>query len=63
VLALAYRRLRGPELRWLVPPALVVGGLKLLAEDVPRGRPATLFLSLAAYGGALVLVPRLLRRE
>lgn len=62
-LALGHRRWRAPELRWLVTPTLVLGGLKLLLEDLPRGRPATLFLSLAAYGGALVLVPRLLRRD
>jgi hypothetical protein len=47
---------------WLAYPILAVGGLKLLAEDFPAGRPLTLFVSLAAYGGALILVPRLLRR-
>jgi hypothetical protein len=29
---------------------------------VPQGRPATLVLSFAAYGAALILAPRLLRR-
>ena len=64
-LALAWtgRRLRLPELCWLVYPVLVSGGLKLLFEDIPRGRPATLFLSLTLYGGALLTTPRLLRRE
>lgn len=46
---------------WLVYPLLVVGGLKLLAEDLPSGRPATLFVSLAVYGGTLIVAPRLLR--
>ena len=47
---------------WLVYPVLVFGGLKLLVEDLPAGRPATLVLSFALYGGALILAPRLSRR-
>ena len=35
---------------------------KMLLEDLPADRPWTLFLSLGVYGGALILVPRLLRR-
>ncbi len=62
-LAWAGRRFRLLELSWLVYPVLGCGGLKLLFEDLPRGRPATLFLSLTLYGGALVATPRLLRRE
>lgn len=45
----------------LVYPALIVGGLKLLVEDLRFGRPSTLFASLLVYGGALVLAPRLAR--
>lgn len=56
--AAARRRWVIPELGWLVAPLLAAGGLKLLAEDLSQGRPATLFLSLALYGGALVLVAR-----
>jgi len=50
------------EGRWLSNMVLVAGGVKLLAEDFPQGRPATLFLSLAVYGGALILGPRLRAR-
>jgi hypothetical protein len=47
---------------WLVYPLLALGGLKLLLEDLPAGRAVTLFLSLALYGGALIVAPRILRR-
>lgn len=50
-----------PGLAWLAYPVLVAGGLKLLAEDLPRGRPGTLFLAFVAYGLALIGTPRLLR--
>jgi len=49
------------EARVLVYPYLLIAGLKLALEDVRVGRPATLFVSLAAYGLALILAPRLLR--
>lgn len=49
--------------RWLAWAALVLAGVKILLEDLPRSRPATLFLSFALYGGALILVPRLRRRD
>jgi hypothetical protein len=47
---------------WLVFPVLIAGAAKMLLEDLPADRPWTLFLSLGVYGGALILVPRLLRR-
>ena len=40
-------------------PVLIAGGLKVLAEDLPHSRAATLFIALALYGGALILAPRL----
>ncbi len=49
------------ELGWLVYPLLAAGAAKLLLEDLRRGRPLTLFLSLALYGCALLAAPRLLR--
>ncbi len=61
-LAAAGRRAGRVELAWLVYPVLAVGGLKLLAQDLPQGRPATLVLSFVVYGAALILAPRLLRR-
>ncbi|HSB60438.1 MAG TPA: bZIP transcription factor [Vicinamibacteria bacterium] len=59
----AARRWALPELGWLVYPLLAIGGLKLVTEDLREGRPATLFLSLVLYGGALIAAPRLMRRE
>lgn len=50
------------EAGWLAYPLLALVGLKLVVEDVSRSRPATLFVAFAAYGAALLLVPRLRRR-
>ncbi len=49
------------DLRWLVYPLFLFGGLKLALEDLPQGRPATLFVAFAFYGIALILAPRLAR--
>jgi len=51
------------EAGWLAYPLLAVAGLKILLEDLPRSRPATLFMSFAFYGAALILVPRLRSRR
>ena len=61
LLAAGRRRSRLLELSWLVWPLLALGGLKLVLEDLPNGRPATLFPAFALYGLALVFAPRLLR--
>ena len=50
------------EARWLVYPVLLVGAVKLLLEDVPAGRAATLVLSFALYGAALIVAPKLAKR-
>jgi hypothetical protein len=47
------------EAGWLSYALLALGGIKLIVEDFPRGRPGTLFLALAFYGAALILAPRL----
>jgi len=52
---------RTREAGWLVYPTLVAGAVKLLAEDLPRSTAATLFVALAAYGGALIAAPHLMR--
>jgi len=64
-LALAWigRQDRFREAGWLLYPLLVAGGLKLLVEDLPHSKPATLFLALALYGGALIAAPRLAHRR
>jgi drug/metabolite transporter superfamily protein YnfA len=61
LLAAGKGRPRLLELSWLVWPLLALGGLKLVFEDLPNGRPATLFPAFALYGLALVYAPRLLR--
>jgi hypothetical protein len=50
------------DARWLAWPVLALAGVKMVVEDLPRSRPATLFLAFALYGAALILVPRLRRR-
>ena len=62
-LAALGRTERWAEARWLAWPVLGLAGVKMVVEDLPRSRPATLFLAFALYGGALILVPRLRRRE
>ena len=60
-LAYAGRSPRFVEFGWLAYGVLAVGGLKILFEDFPNSRPSTLFLALAIYGAALILVPRISR--
>ncbi len=62
-LAAAGRRETLRELRWLVYPILAIGGIKLVLVDLPTGNPSTLFLAFAAYGTALILAPRLMKRS
>jgi hypothetical protein len=50
------------EAAWLGYAVLALAGLKILAEDLPAGTPATLIVTFGLYGGALLLVPRLRRR-
>ena len=53
------RDARFRESLWLLYPVLLVGGLKLLVEDFPQSKPATLFVALGVYGGALIVAPRI----
>jgi len=62
-LALSSRHRRWPEARWLAYPLLVLVAVKLFAEDFPHGHAASLFVSLAFVGGALLLVAKLIRRS
>jgi hypothetical protein len=61
--AYASRRTAWREAGWLTYPLLVGLGLKLVASDLPSGRPVTLFVTLAAYGIALIAAPRALPRS
>jgi hypothetical protein len=58
-LSLLSRRVaEGQTLAWLV---LILGGVKLLTQDLSIGNATTLVVALALYGGAIVLVAH--RRE
>jgi hypothetical protein len=59
LLPLAARLPRLAPLRWFIYPVLVVGAIKLVVDDFPHSRPATLFVALASYGVALAVAPRL----
>jgi hypothetical protein len=61
LVALARRRTALPELTGLVYAILMLATVKLLFEDLPRGRALTLFVGFAFYGAALLVTPRLLR--
>jgi hypothetical protein len=61
-LATAGPLLRRAELGRFAWALLVLGGLKLAAEDLRVGEAAHLVVSLALYGAALIAVPALLRR-
>jgi hypothetical protein len=58
VLGLLGRRGAWREASWLVYPALAATGIKILLEDLPRSRPATLFVAFALYGVALLAAAR-----
>jgi hypothetical protein len=51
-----------PEFARLVYPLMILGGYKLVVQDLQGDRTMALFLSLLLYGGSLVLLPRLLRQ-
>jgi hypothetical protein len=53
----------GREAAWLTYPLLLIAGMKLVFVDFIQGRPTTLFAALAVYGAALIVAPRMLRRE
>ena len=57
------RHARFREWDWLVFPLLVGIGIKMAAQDFVHSRPATLFVALALYGMALIMAPKLRRRQ
>jgi hypothetical protein len=61
VIAFVARRPKLREGARLVPLVLVFGAAALLLGDLRSGRPATQFASLALYGLALILAPRMAR--
>ena len=63
VVAWIGKHARFREWDWLVYPLLIGIGLKMAAQDFMHSRPATLFVALALYGAALIVAPRLRRRQ
>jgi hypothetical protein len=61
-LAVSSRHWRWPEARWLAYPLLIIVAIKLFAEDFPHGQAATLFVSLAFVGSAVLLVAKVIKR-
>ncbi len=61
-LAVSSRHWRWPEARWLAYPLLILVAIKLFAEDFPHGHAASLFVSLAFVGSALLLVAKVIKR-
>jgi hypothetical protein len=50
------------ELSWLLYPWMLLAGYKLLLVDFQKGGTAGFALSLAVFGGTMLLLPRLTRR-
>ena len=59
--AWAGKRWQRPELSWLVYPVMAFTAYKLLAQDLQESHKLGLFASLLLYGGALVVLPRILQ--
>ncbi len=62
-LAFLSARWRRRELAWLVYALMALGAYKLITRDFPRERNLSLVVSLLFYGGALILLPRILQRS
>lgn len=56
------RKLGAPlELNWAAWGLLVIGGLKVLVQDLPNGNAGTLVIAFLGLGLAIIAVPRLLK--
>ena len=63
LLAAVGRRQLFLELAWFTSPLLVLIAPKVLLEDLRQGTPVSLFVGFACFGIALIVSPRLRRRE
>jgi hypothetical protein len=61
LLAWAGGRWERPEFSHLVYPVMALGAYRMIGVDLQQDRTAVLFLSLLLYGGALILLPKLIR--
>ena len=60
--ALAQRQVGTHDLGWAAFVFLGLAFVKLVAQDLPRGHPLSLVVAFSAFGGAMIALPRLLRR-
>ena len=60
--ALAQRRVRNHDLCWAAFVFLGLAFVKLLAQDLPQGHMLSLVVAFSAFGGAIIALPKLLRR-
>jgi hypothetical protein len=61
LLAWSSARWQRLEFARLVYPVMALGAYRMVGVDLQQDRTAALFLSLLLYGGALILLPKLLR--
>jgi len=61
LLAWAGGRWERQEFGRLVYPVMALGAYRMIGVDLHQDRTAALFLSLLLYGGALILLPKLIR--
>ncbi len=61
LLAWAARRWDRQEFGRLVYPVMALGAYRMIGVDLHQDRTTALFLSLLLYGGALILLPKLIR--
>jgi len=53
------RSRRHPELVWAAYGTLVVAACRMAVDDLPHGRPMTMFMSFIVFGGVMIIAPRL----
>ncbi len=63
LLAWAGGRWERQEFGRLVYPVMALGAYRMIGVDLQQDRTAALFLSLLLYGGALILLPKLIRAQ
>src|ERR1035437_6276929 len=61
LLAWAGGRWERQEFGRLVYPVMALGAYRMIGVDLHQDRTGALFLSLLLYGGALILLPKLIR--
>jgi hypothetical protein len=61
LLAWGAGRWKRPEFHRLVYPVMALGAYRMIGVDLRQDRTVALFLSLLLYGGALIILPKLMR--